>query len=111
MADTLLGQQSIVIKSLGETVQGTDGVAGGAIMNDGNVALIMDIAGLVRVAHKSDTAFGNPALKEKMSATVDKSVTQGISEAELVPVTDDFESEINAEKAKAEDKEPVQAGV
>jgi len=56
VADQLLGQQSIVIKSLGEAVQGTDGVAGGAIMSDGNVALILDIAGLVRVAHSIDTA-------------------------------------------------------
>jgi two-component system, chemotaxis family, sensor kinase CheA len=56
MADELLGQQSIVIKSLGESIQGTDGVAGGAIMSDGNVALILDIAGLVRVAHQVDTS-------------------------------------------------------
>ncbi len=55
MADELLGQQSIVIKSLGESIQGTDGVAGGAIMSDGNVALILDIAGLIRVAHMVDT--------------------------------------------------------
>lgn len=55
MADELLGQQSIVIKSLGETMQGTDGVAGGAIMSNGNVALILDIAGIVRVAHQVDT--------------------------------------------------------
>jgi len=55
LADELLGQQSIVIKSLGERLQGTDGVAGGAIMSDGNVALILDIAGIVRVAHAVDT--------------------------------------------------------
>ena len=51
LADELLGQQSIVIKSLGESMQNTDGVAGGAIMSNGNVALILDVAGLIRVAH------------------------------------------------------------
>ncbi len=61
MADELLGQQSIVIKSLGDTMQGTDGVAGGAIMSNGNVALILDVAGLVRVAHDVDTTRPRPA--------------------------------------------------
>jgi two-component system chemotaxis sensor kinase CheA len=56
LADDLLGQQSIVIKSLGEAMQDTEGVAGGAIMSDGNVALILDVAGLIRVAHKSSSA-------------------------------------------------------
>jgi two-component system chemotaxis sensor kinase CheA len=66
LADDLLGQQSIVIKSLGESMQDAEGVAGGAIMSDGNVALILDVAGLVRVAHAEDTAVaadgaGSPA--------------------------------------------------
>jgi len=56
MADDLLGQQSIVIKSLGEAMRDTDGVAGGAIMSNGNVALILDVAGLIRVAHKSPSS-------------------------------------------------------
>ncbi len=51
VTDDLIGQQQIVIKSLGEKVQGTPGIAGGAIMSDGNVALILDVAGLVKVAH------------------------------------------------------------
>jgi len=55
LADDLLGQQSIVIKSLGEAMQDTDGVAGGAIMSNGNVALILDVAGLIRVAHAAMT--------------------------------------------------------
>jgi two-component system chemotaxis sensor kinase CheA len=51
LTDDLIGQQQIVIKTLGNQVQGTEGLAGGAIMSDGNVALIMDIAGLVKLAH------------------------------------------------------------
>lgn len=57
LADDLLGQQSIVIKSLGESMQDTEGVAGGAIMSNGNVALILDVAGLIRVAHATTTAL------------------------------------------------------
>lgn len=50
LADDLLGQQSIVIKSLGESMSDTPGVAGAAIMANGNVALILDVAGLNRLA-------------------------------------------------------------
>ena len=57
LADDLLGQQSIVIKSLGESMQNADGIAGGAIMSNGNVALILDVAGLIRVAHEINAAL------------------------------------------------------
>lgn len=50
ISDDLIGQRQIVIKSLGEKVQGTPGLAGGAIMSDGHVALILDVPGLVKVA-------------------------------------------------------------
>jgi two-component system chemotaxis sensor kinase CheA len=51
LTDELLGQQQIVIKSLGEAMQGTTGIAGGAIMPDGQVGLILDVGGLVRLAN------------------------------------------------------------
>lgn len=56
LADDLIGQQQIVIKSLGDQVQRTEGLAGGAIMSDGNVALILDVDGLVKVAHEDKHA-------------------------------------------------------
>ncbi|MBU0742380.1 chemotaxis protein CheA, partial [bacterium] len=61
LADELIGQQQIVIKSLGDQVQATEGLAGGAIMSDGNVALILDIAGLVKVAHDEKIAANSEA--------------------------------------------------
>ena len=61
LIDELVGQQQIVIKSLGESMQGIPGVAGGAIMPDGNVGLIVDVAGLVRLAHSSKSAIVNSA--------------------------------------------------
>ena len=50
LVDELLGQQQTVIKPLGPTVAGVAGLAGGAIMPDGQVGLILDIAGLVKTA-------------------------------------------------------------
>ena len=50
VVDELLGQQQIVIKSLGGGLQQQPGLSGGAIMPDGKVALILDIAGLVMLA-------------------------------------------------------------
>lgn len=50
LVDELLGQQQIVIKSLGHALQ-VPGVSGAAILGDGRVGLILDVDGLVRLAH------------------------------------------------------------
>jgi len=55
VVDELLGQQQIVIKSLGEAMHGIPGISGGAVMPDGQVGLILDVSGLVRLAHGKDT--------------------------------------------------------
>jgi two-component system chemotaxis sensor kinase CheA len=57
LVDALLGKQQTVIKSLGGLLRNTPGVSGGAIMPDGNVSLILDVDGLVRMA----TRAGDPA--------------------------------------------------
>lgn len=46
MVDDLIGKQEVVIKSLGEGVGKVPGVAGGAILGDGRVGLILDMGGL-----------------------------------------------------------------
>lgn len=46
MVDKLIGKQEVVIKSLGETMRNITGVAGGAILGDGRVALILEMNGL-----------------------------------------------------------------
>lgn len=53
MADALLGQQQVVIKSLGKLFDGMDGVAGCAILGDGRISLILDIEGLLTVSRQS----------------------------------------------------------
>ncbi len=49
LLDELLGKEEVVIKSLGETLKDTKGLAGGAIMGDGRVSLILDMAGIWEV--------------------------------------------------------------
>ena len=44
--DEIVGQQQVVIKSLGHGVASVPGVSGGAILGDGKVALILDVGGL-----------------------------------------------------------------
>jgi len=47
LVDRLHGQEEIVMKSMGEYLKGTEGVAGACITGDGNVILILDMAGLL----------------------------------------------------------------
>jgi len=52
MVDELLGKQEVVIKALGQTFSTVRGVAGGAILGDGRVGLILDAGGLVSLMDK-----------------------------------------------------------
>ena len=49
MVDELVGQHQVVIKSLETNYRRTPGISGATIMGDGRVALILDVAGLVRM--------------------------------------------------------------
>ncbi len=51
--DEILGQQQVVIKSLGNWLGDLPGVSGGAIMSDGSVSLILDVEGLSRLAFEA----------------------------------------------------------
>ncbi|HZF67214.1 MAG TPA: chemotaxis protein CheA, partial [Gemmatirosa sp.] len=53
LVDELLGQQQVVAKSLGDGVGQVPGVAGGAILGDGRVGLILDVAELVALAQSA----------------------------------------------------------
>jgi two-component system chemotaxis sensor kinase CheA len=50
LVDDLLGKEEIVIKSLGGWLRNIPGIAGGAILGDGTVGLILDVAGLFALA-------------------------------------------------------------
>ncbi len=50
IVDSLVGQEEIVIKSLGEYLKGIEGIAGATIRGDGGVTLIVDVAALMQMA-------------------------------------------------------------
>ena len=47
VVDELLGKQEVVIKGLGDMFRGVRGIAGGAILGDGRIGLILDTGGLL----------------------------------------------------------------
>jgi two-component system chemotaxis sensor kinase CheA len=50
LVDELMGQQQVVIKSLGSVFSKVKGISGGAILGDGRVNLILDVDGLIEAA-------------------------------------------------------------
>ncbi len=50
--DRFLGQEEVVIKSLGQYLGQTEGVAGATILGDGRIRLIIDLIGLFNLAKK-----------------------------------------------------------
>ncbi len=48
VVDSLIGQEEVVIKPLGKSLQGTPGMAGATITSDGGIALIIDIPSLLK---------------------------------------------------------------
>jgi two-component system chemotaxis sensor kinase CheA len=51
--DDLIGERQVVIKSLEENYRPVEGVSGATILGDGRVALILDLPGLVKRAHRA----------------------------------------------------------
>lgn len=50
IVDFLIGQEEIVIKSLGNYLKGIEGIAGATIRGDGKVTLIVDVAAMMQLA-------------------------------------------------------------
>ncbi|MCD6173343.1 MAG: response regulator [Sulfurimonas sp.] len=50
IVDSLVGQEEIVIKSLGDYLKGIEGIAGATIRGDGGVTLIVDVVALMQMA-------------------------------------------------------------
>ena len=50
IVDSLVGQEEIVIKSLGDYLKGIEGIAGATIRGDGGVTLIVDVVALMEIA-------------------------------------------------------------
>jgi len=68
IVDGLIGQEEIVIKSLGEYLKGIKGIAGATIRGDGKVTLIVDVAALMQLAketHSKTIVTANIETKKK----------------------------------------------
>jgi two-component system chemotaxis sensor kinase CheA len=61
LVDELLGQHQLVVKSLGGAIGAVPGISGAAILGDGRVGLILDLAGIVTLARARPGAEGRPA--------------------------------------------------
>lgn len=110
LADETLGQQQIVIKSLDSMFHGVKGVSGGAIMPDGRVGLILDVAGIVAAAAEDGDAYyaveDAPTIEE-VEATLEEAPTAEILELETEPQDENTENfDIDAETAN--ESEPTE---
>lgn len=54
LVDGIVGQQQVVIKSLGPMFGQVSGVSGGAILGDGRIGLILDASGIIKLATKNN---------------------------------------------------------
>jgi two-component system, chemotaxis family, sensor kinase CheA len=65
IVDSLVGQEEIVIKSLGEYLKGIEGIAGATIRGDGGVTLIVDVAALMQMAKSVKSTVGQENAESK----------------------------------------------
>ena len=54
VVDKLMGEFQTVIRPLGDVFTGLDGISGFTILGNGNVALILDVPGLVRCVSRRE---------------------------------------------------------
>ena len=80
IVDGLIGQEEIVIKSLGEFLKGIDGIAGATIRGDGKVTLIVDVGSLMQLAKETHSkklvtdSIGRSSSKKKKEGPEDYTV-------------------------------------
>jgi two-component system chemotaxis sensor kinase CheA len=53
LVDQLIGKQEVVVKSLGPAFQDVRGIAGGAILGDGRIGLILDAGGVISLRDRA----------------------------------------------------------
>ncbi len=68
IVDHLLGQEEVVLKSMGDFLSHIEGIAGATIMEDGRVTLILDIGGIMDLAATKATEKGKAASIEVEAA-------------------------------------------
>jgi two-component system chemotaxis sensor kinase CheA len=68
LVDELLAQHQVVAKSLGDGVGAVAGVAGGAILGDGRVGLILDVSDIVALAQSGEATDAAPTVATRAVA-------------------------------------------
>lgn len=56
MVDDVVGQQQVMVKAPGDRARATEGIAGGVVLGDGRVALVLDVRALLARLDHSVTA-------------------------------------------------------
>lgn len=87
IVDKLIGQEEIVIKSLGEYLGGNPGIAGATITGDGRVRLILDVGGVIEVAQNMPRRIRN--VKKQNNTKKTQNVVNTNSNAIRILVCDD----------------------
>ncbi|MFO7955092.1 MAG: chemotaxis protein CheA [Thioalkalivibrio sp.] len=67
VVDDLVGQEEVVIKPLGQNLQGVKGLAGATITGDGGIALILDVSDLVTILMRQLQMAGRPRRASRSS--------------------------------------------
>jgi len=68
VVDTLVGQEEIVIKSLGDYLKGIKGIAGATIRGDGRVTLIIDVGALMELARDAKSGIKKSSNKKELDS-------------------------------------------
>jgi two-component system chemotaxis sensor kinase CheA len=72
LVDEFIGKQEVVIKNLGNSLKNTPGIAGGAILGDGRVGLILDLEAIYRDRHhraEGEDSSARGPLKQSVCVT------------------------------------------
>ena len=75
IVNKLVGQEEVVIKSLGDYLSGNEGIAGATIMGDGRVRLIIDVAGVMEIAQKMPRRFRKKKAAKTSQKKLDNKIT------------------------------------
>ncbi|MCK9494326.1 MAG: chemotaxis protein CheA [Dehalococcoidia bacterium] len=66
--DQLVGQQEVVVKSLGKFLGRSRGVSGASVMGDGQVVLIVDVPTLIKASRQSDLTAAAGTVLERIAS-------------------------------------------
>ena len=104
VVEELIGQQQVVIKTLGERFKSLEGVSGAAVLGDGRVGLILEPTGLVALHNRLGSSLYIPRVPAVDPATSPPATPESES-------GQDTADPASPSEAIAESEEPVMAPV